>query len=638
MKKYSIENVLKILSYLIGFEIFIFSFRNVSILYLSISLIIFIFAIYKDFIKYFSINRNLLNFIAIIFIILIFMRITLSDIITPALESLLVLLSIKFIEDKETRDYLQIFLISILIFTGATIFSFEISFIVYFLIFIFLLNLTIVFLTYFSQDKKLFLKFNEITKISYKTTLIPLISLPVTLFLFFTLPRTPYPLFNFFGSTLTARSGFTENVKLGTVSDIQEDNSIIFRVSTEKIDDDNLYWRGITLEYFEGNEWSDIDTSSIDRKIKVEGRIVNQTIYLEPYAGNYLFGIDKPVNITGLRSVYKKDDFTFYTKEILSNKIRYEVKSILTDTIEEKLNQDKYYLELPENLSKETRNLSFSFYDDNKLDLAKKVESFFNNGEFKYSLKNLPTSKNPIDEFLFKTKEGNCEYFATSMAIILRVLGIPSRVVAGYRGGIYNDLGNYYIIRQSDAHLWVEAYIDNIGWIRFDPTPSILSEEFILNRKKITKFSLFLDTINYYYNTLIINYDLEKQITLFNKVREGFKKPEIKISINLKKLLILIITTLSFIFLLLFIIKSKKRSYEERILNIFNKKIEKLGLTKKKSEGLEEFFKKIEKPEIKESIKKFIFKFEEFYYKDRKIEKEDYIIFKELLSKIRISS
>jgi len=638
MKKYSIENVLKILSYLIGFEIFIFSFRNVSILYLSISLIIFIFAIYKDFIKYFSINRNLLNFIAIIFIILIFMRITLSDIITPALESLLVLLSIKFIEDKETRDYLQIFLISILIFTGATIFSFEISFIVYFLIFIFLLNLTIVFLTYFSQDKKLFLKFNEITKISYKTTLIPLISLPVTLFLFFTLPRTPYPLFNFFGSTLTARSGFTENVKLGEVSDIQEDNSIIFRVSTEKIDDDNLYWRGITLEYFEGNEWSDIDTSSIDRKIKVEGRIVNQTIYLEPYAGNYLFGIDKPVNITGLRSVYKKDDFTFYTKEILSNKIRYEVKSILTDTIEEKLNQDKYYLELPENLSKETRNLSFSFYDDNKLDLAKKVESFFNNGEFKYSLKNLPTSKNPIDEFLFKTKEGNCEYFATSMAIILRVLGIPSRVVAGYRGGIYNDLGNYYIIRQSDAHLWVEAYIDNIGWIRFDPTPSILSEEFILNRKKITKFSLFLDTINYYYNTLIINYDLEKQITLFNKVREGFKKPEIKISINLKKLLILIITTLSFIFLLLLIIKSKKRSYEERILNIFNKKIEKLGLTKKKSEGLEEFFKKIENPEIKESIKKFIFKFEEFYYKDRKIEKEDYIIFKELLSKIRISS
>ncbi|MGB9750220.1 MAG: transglutaminaseTgpA domain-containing protein [Caldisericia bacterium] len=638
MKKYSIENVLKILSYSIGFEIFLFSFRNVSILYLSISLIIFIFAIYKDFIKYFSINRNLLNFIAIIFIVLIFMRITLSDIITPALESLLVLLSIKFIEDKETRDYLQIFLISILIFTGATIFSFEISFIVYFLIFIFLLNLTIVFLTYFSQDKKLSLKFNEITKIIYKTTLIPLISFPVTVFLFFALPRTPYPLFNFFGSTLTARSGFTENVKLGTVSDIQEDNSIIFRVSTEKIDDDYLYWRGITLEYFEGNEWSDIDITSNDKKIKVEGRIVNQTIYLEPYAGNYLFGLDKPVNITNFRNIYKKDDFTFYTKEILSNKIRYEVKSIMTDIIEEKLTQDKYYLELPENLSKEIRNLSLNFNDENKLDAVRKVENFLKNGEYKYSLKNLPTSKNPIDEFLFKTKEGNCEYFATSMAIILRVLGIPSRVVAGYRGGVYNDLGNYYIVRQSDAHLWVEVYIDNIGWIRFDPTPSIPSEELILNRKKLTKFSLFLDTINYYYNTLIINYDLEKQISLFNKIREGFKKPEIKISVNLKKLSSSIIITFSFIFLLFFIIKSKKRSYEERILNIFNKKMEKLGIKKKKNEGLEEFLQKIENQEIKESIKNFVIKFEEFYYKDKKINKEDYIIFKKLLSEVRISS
>jgi len=99
------------------------------------------------------------------------------------------------------------------------------------------------------------------------------------------------------------------------------------------------------------------------------------------------------------------------------------------------------------------------------------------------------------------------------MAIILRVNGIPSRVVAGYRGGVYNDLGNYYILRQSDAHLWVEAYIDNIGWIRFDPTTPLLSEGFIGNSKKISKFSLFIDTINYYYNTLIINYDFEKQIS-----------------------------------------------------------------------------------------------------------------------------
>ena len=635
MKKYSIENVLKILSYLIGFEIFLFSFRNVSFLYLSISLIIFILAIYKDFIKYFSINRNLLNFITIIFIVLIFMRITLQDIITPALESLLVLLSIKFIEDKDTRDYLQIFLISILIFVGTTIFSFEISFIIYFLIFIFLFNLAIVFLTYFSQDKKLTFSLKEITKISYKTTLIPLISIPITIFLFFALPRTPYPFFNFSGSTLTARSGFSENVKLGTVSNIQEDNSIIFRANMEKIDDEHLYWRGITLEYFEGDEWSDIDTGPIDKKTKVEGDTIYQTIYLEPYSGTYFFGLDKPVNVTGNRNIFKKDDFTFYTKDILSNRVRYDVISILSDTIEEKIPQNSYYLQLPENISQDIKNLSLSFQSGNELDTVKNVENYLKNGDYRYSLKNLPTSNKPIDEFLFDKKQGNCEYFATSMAIILRVNGIPSRVVAGYRGGVYNDLGNYYILRQSNAHLWVEAYIDNIGWIRFDPTTSLLSEEFISNSKKISKFSLFIDTINYYYNTLIINYDFEKQISLFNKIREGFKKPEIKISINLKKLSNLILVSLLVIFFLFFRVFFKKRSYEEKILAIFYKKMEKLGFKKKKSEGLEEFLQKIENGKIKESLTNFVFKFEELYYKDKKIGKEDYIALKRILSEVK---
>ncbi|HON82899.1 MAG TPA: DUF3488 and transglutaminase-like domain-containing protein [Caldisericia bacterium] len=635
MKKYSIENVLKILSYLIGFEIFLFSFRNVSFLYLSISLIIFILAIYKDFIKYFSINRNLLNFITIIFIVLIFMRITLQDIITPALESLLVLLSIKFIEDKDTRDYLQIFLISILIFVGTTIFSFEISFIIYFLIFIFLFNLAIVFLTYFSQDKKLTFSLKEITKISYKTTLIPLISIPITIFLFFALPRTPYPFFNFSGSTLTARSGFSENVKLGTVSNIQEDNSIIFRANMEKIDDEHLYWRGITLEYFEGDEWSDIDTGPIDKKTKVEGDTIYQTIYLEPYSGTYFFGLDKPVNVTGNRNIFKKDDFTFYTKDILSNRVRYDVISILSDTIEEKIPQNSYYLQLPENISQDIKNLSLSFQSGNELDTVKNVENYLKNGDYRYSLKNLPTSNKPIDEFLFDKKQGNCEYFATSMAIILRVNGIPSRVVAGYRGGVYNDLGNYYILRQSNAHLWVEAYIDNIGWIRFDPTTSLLSEEFISNSKKISKFSLFIDTINYYYNTLIINYDFEKQISLFNKIREGFKKPEIKISINLKKLSNLILVSLLVIFFLFFRVFFKKRSYEEKILAIFYKKMEKLGFKKKKSEGLEEFLQKIENGKIKESLTNFVFKFEELYYKDKKIGKEDYIALKQILSEVK---
>lgn len=634
MKRVSIEKVLKILTYLIGFEIFIFSYKNVSINYLFISLIIFIIAFYKDFFKHFHINRTLLNIIAVIFIILIFLRITLQDIITPALDSLLVLLSIKFIEDKDTRDYLQILLISILVFTGATIFSFDISFIFYFLFFIFLLNLTIVFLTYFSSDKKINFKFEEIFKISYKTTLIPIFSIPLTILLFFTLPRTSTPIFNFFGSTLTARSGFTENVKLGNVSEIQEDDSIIFRVSMKVVNEEELYWRGLTLEFFEGNEWSDIDTPNIETKIKMEGEVIYQTIYLEPYSGNYFFGLDKPIGVFGRGNIYKKSDLTFFSKEIIGNRQKYEVKSILTPIIYEENFPPYYYLQLPNDLSKEIKDLSLQFKDKDDLEVAKKVENYFKNGDFKYTLKNLPISNKPIDAFLFKYKQGNCEYFATSMAIILRVLGIPTRVVAGYKGGIYNDLGKYYIVRQSDAHLWVEAYIEKIGWIRFDPTPGALREEVLSTQKKISKFRIFLDTINYYYNTFIINYDLEKQITMLNKIREGFKKPHIKISFNKKYILVLIII---FIVVLIPIFSKeifKKNSFENKIMISFYNKMRKLGIIKKKEEGLEEFLNRIENSDLRNRIEKFVKNFEEYYYRDKRFEKKDYIYFKNLLKEI----
>lgn len=636
MNRLDVKKVLNILTYLIGIEMFIFSFKSISFPYFFISLIIFVLAIYKDFVKYFRINRTLLNIVAIIFVVLIFLRITLSDIITPALESLIVLLSIKFLEDKEKRDYLQIFLISILIFTGATIFSFEISFLFFFLIFIFLLNFSIIFLTFYSEDKKLTLNVNEFLKIIKRVILIPVIALPFSVILFFGLPRTPNPLFSFFGSTLTARTGFSETVKLGNVSEIQEDDSVIFRVSTEKLNDEELYFRGITLNYYDNNEWIYVKGFEDSKNIEIRGKLVEQTIYLEPYGGNYLFGLDKPVAIYSFLR-YEKEGLNFKTREIISNRIKYDLKSVVSDVIYERNIDRKIYLQLPQNLTERFYEFVKNFEGENKLEVIEKVQNYFLSGEFKYNLKNLPISDNPIEDFLFMTKEGNCEYFATSMALILRALQIPSRVVAGYKGGIYNEIGKYYIVKQSDAHLWVEAYIDNIGWIRFDPTPSSEREAALLFSRKISKFRIFLDTLNYYYNTFVINYDLEKQIALLNKIRDIRVDLRLKISFgnvfkNLNYLLLIVLTLL-----LIFLFRSlklKKEGLEEKLIKVFYKKLRKIGVKKEKFEGLEELVEKIQDEKIKSKLKKFITTFEELYYKDKGLDKLTYLNLKKLLNEI----
>jgi hypothetical protein len=641
MKKIELKTILNLTVYTLGFEMFIFSFKIVSFQYFFLSFLIFLIAIYRDFIKYFKINRTLLNIIALIFVILIFLRVTLQDIITPALESLIVLLSIKFLEDKEKRDYLQIFLISILIFTGATIFSFEIFFLFYFIFFIFLLNFSIIFLTYFSEDKNLEFTLNEIIKISKRVILIPLIALLFSLLLFFALPRTPNPIFSFFGSTLTARTGFSETVKLGNVSEIQKDNSIIFRATMEKLNDDDLYFRGLTLNFYENNEWSYIKTSEDDKRFELKGKIIEQTIYLEPYSGNYLFGLDKPIAIYSFIK-FEKEDFTYKTKEIISNRIKYVVKSIISDFIYQEKVDKVIYLSLPKNLTSKFYEFAKKIDGENKFEVAKKILNYLLSGEFKYSLKNLPISENPVEDFLFKTKEGNCEYFATSMALLLRAVNIPSRVVAGYKGGLYNDLGGYYIIRQSDAHLWVEAYFEGIGWLRFDPTPSSQRDYLLLKTKNVSKLKLFLDTLNYYYNTFIINYDLEKQISILNKLRDISINTRIKFRINFQKIkdfidlkiLIIIFSIISSIYLIFKKFRFNKNSYEVKIINMFYKKLKKLDLKKEKNEGLEEFLNKVENEKIRNVLKNFILKFEEIYYKDKKLEKRDYLYFKKLIQNI----
>lgn len=651
--KIKIEVIVKIVTYIIGLVGFLSVFKHISFVYSSIFVVLSFVAIYFDYKKGFHMPRWFLNLAAVAVILLSLFRLSLDNLIVPAVEGLLILLSIKFLEEKKFRDYMQIYLISLFLLSGSALLTIDIEFSIYFLIMIFMLAVSIVLLTYHSQEPDLELPKSTIIKIALKSLLIPLIAMPMTLFLFIMLPRTSYPFLNFLNRPEKAKTGFTDNVRLGSVSGIQEDETAIFRAHMERIDERHLYWRGIVLDYFDGASWHS-NASSVKSQASIVNqrtpldaqRIVKQTIYLEPYENRYLFALDKPYLIT-LRDAKKQNDLTFSVSKNIDRRIRYEAVSILSDVIfEEGIDKDRY-LQLPENISSEIIKLVREITDASSVERqassdarrttldAQRISSilsFLKDGNYKYSLQNLPVSQTPLDDFLFKHRSGNCEYFASAMAVMLRISGVPARLVGGYRGGYYNDIGKYYLVPQKNAHVWVEAYIDK-GWARIDPTPASL-EGFVSSHRRDTlfKIKLAIDTITYYWNAFVISYDLEKQLSLFHKIQSAASSQWSAVRLSSRLLAtdnwlllkyFVIPAVLSLFVFILYTLISGRKTEEERLISLFMKKMQRYGYKKEKSDGLEEFVTGIKEAELKQWAFRFVKEFESNYYKDKKFTKEE---------------
>jgi hypothetical protein len=127
--------------------------------------------------------------------------------------------------------------------------------------------------------------------------------------------------------------------------------------------------------------------------------------------------------------------------------------------------------------------------------------------------------QDPLAHFLFETKAGHCEYFATSMTIMLRTLGIPAREVNGFLPGEYNDLAGDYVVRASDAHSWVEVYFPGNGWITFDPTPDGPENEGGFFRR----LEQYMDWMSLTWNEWIISYDFAHQVVLAQNLKTSSK-------------------------------------------------------------------------------------------------------------------
>ncbi len=617
-----VSTVVNIFTYLTGVLCIVAVSGHIPFLYPLLLFVMMALSAYLDFRKIF-IPRWILTVFSLVVIMYFLLQTDMRDLIGQIMEALFVLMGIKFLEHKQVRDFMQIYALALFVLAGLGIVTLGMAFVAYLLLFFVLLSLSLIFLTFYSQDPDLELTNRTIRTMIVKCLWIPLLAIPLSTVMFVILPRTSYPILTFLNRPDRARSGFTDNVRLGQVSDIQEDESVLFRATMDKIDDESLYWRGITLDRFDGTSWRSAGRrpySHVTSKSPV-GKTISQTIYLEPYQNSCLFALDKPVHID-LSKARKNDDLTFTMPRPIDKRVRYTTLSTLSAVIPEEKVDLKTHLQLPANLSPRIVSLAKSLaVRGNKEATLQRVFENLNAGSYKYSLKDLPRSNNPLETFLFDSPAGNCEYFASAMAVLLRVNDIPSRLVGGYRGGYYNEMGSYYLVPQKNAHVWVEVHIAGKGWVRFDPTPASAETFSAISRPgAFLRLQMFLDTINYYWYGIVLTYNLERQISITRTLMAELKRPSLEFSFPkgnaLRYSLFAAIGVGSIALVWLLVVSARPR--EMMLLNRFLKRLKAAGYEKERSQGLEEFLSRITDEDFRKASLDFVREFEKVYYNDRK--------------------
>ncbi len=302
-------------------------------------------------------------------------------------------------------------------------------------------------------------------------------AIPLTLILFILFPRVQGPLWGLPQDAYSS-SGLDDRMAPGSLSRLILSESVAFRVSYKDKPPlrEQMYWRGPVLWYFDGLTWTPGSTALFAApQFTALDQAIDYTVTLEPHNKTWLFALDVPDKISLPATL--GHDFRLYNKKPVNARLRYEARSHLgyRANLQETGRQIQRALQMPQQSNPRALQLAAGWKANstNNAALVRTALSYFNRQGFEYTLEPPLLGTNSIDEFLFETKQGFCEHYASAFVFLMRAANVPARVVTGYLGGEFNDIGNYYIVRQSDAHAWAEVWLKGQGWVRVDPTGAI---------------------------------------------------------------------------------------------------------------------------------------------------------------------
>jgi transglutaminase-like putative cysteine protease len=440
---------------------------------------------------------------------------------------------------------------------------------------------------------------------------------PLCLLLFVLFPRVPGPLWGLPEDVGSATTGLSEEMAPGRISQLSNNDAVAFRVKFKDVipKPSELYWRGPVLWRFDGVRW-DAPKSQLTLRLETLhekfGNPIDYSLTLEPHQQRWLFALDLPDALPPRSRM--SSELQLLSLSVIDKVTRFELRSHTNYRIEPDAPQNiQRYLALPANIAPRSRELINAWLREapNKSQLVQKALAYFRDQEFYYSRQPPLLFDDPVDEFLFQTRKGYCEHYASAFTVMMRQAGIPARVVTGYLGGEMNPLSDYMIVRQSDAHAWSEIWLEQQGWLRVDPTSiippgRIESTADLIRRESQTNRETQLielnwmgqsfrqaryawDVVNNRWNQWIIGFNEKRQLALLS----SFGLPNISwrgMTFLLFTLMTIILVVISF-----YLFRSSKQQSDRisKIYQQFQNKMAMVGFSKQAHESARHFAERI---------------------------------------------
>ncbi|GGJ71432.1 transglutaminase TgpA family protein [Deinococcus aquiradiocola] len=376
-----------------------------------------------------------------------------------------------------------------------------------------------------------------------RSALLLLQAAPLTVVLFVLFPRPDGPLWQMpVTSKSGSRTGLGDSVEPGTVSSLAQDNSVAFRATFQgrvpPVQD--RYWRGPVLEGYDGRRWSLRPARFGFPRAQGDGPVYTYRLTLEPSNQPWALALDVPANVPAGLNI--TGNLQLVVPGGVNTRRQIDLQAVTRFTYGQDASREQLDLNLvvPQIGNPRARTLARSWAN---LPPAQRVQAayrFFQQDRLQYTLSPpLLTSADPVDELLYSTRQGFCEHFASSFAFLMRVSGVPARLVTGYLGGTENaGTGGrpYLIVRQADAHAWVEVWLAGQGWVRVDPTAAVSPARLQgglaaalpdaaggleSGRGVLPGLRLRLDALQNAWNEWVIGYDATRQQSLLTRLGLG---------------------------------------------------------------------------------------------------------------------
>ncbi len=427
----------------------------------------------------------------------------------------------------------------------------------------------------------------------------------------------------------------------GDISQLAQSTDLAFRVTFENGPPplhENLYWRGLVLDYFDGSTWSRLGRSALAQavanapmeidyqdRLQVEGTPIIYNVIMEPSQQRWIYGLHLAEPQTS--EITRGRNFELVNRVEINQRYSYDLLSYRNNQTDLLLlnSTRRRALSLPQGGNPRSRELAASLRAgvESDRDYVYAVLASFQQ-QFRYTLRPPLLGAERIDDFLFNTRAGYCEHFASAFTFMMRAAGVPARVVVGYHGGEYNRFEDYTMVYQYNAHAWSEVWLEGEGWVRFDPTaivaPARISEGFEAaladdpdfltdSRFSLARFRgagwlntmrLRLDAIEYLWNRRVVSYSMDRQTAFFQKWFGTTSRTGVLIVLGLSCLL-------STALIALLVIRRASPAATRQIDRLYReycRQLERIGLARKAGEGPLDYYRRVaeQRPDLDPAV------------------------------------